>query len=78
MTIVAAVYEDGVLRLKEPISLAEGSLVDVIVIAHEGHGASGTAAQMLATIAALPEEGDGRPISGREHDRSLYGNNGTR
>ncbi len=35
MTNVKAIYEQGVLRLAEPIELEEGAEVNVIVLAHE-------------------------------------------
>jgi predicted DNA-binding antitoxin AbrB/MazE fold protein len=44
-TTLKAIYEQGVLRLKEPLSLNDGAEVDVIVISHEeedGGGAEGT------------------------------------
>ena len=71
---IEAIYEHGVLRLKEPIQLAEGAEVEVIVMTREPvHGAEASSAEVLAAIAALPPEGDGAEFSGREHDRLLYG-----
>lgn len=72
MTITTkAVYEQGVLRLSQPIPLAEGTRVEVIVISTkvpENHSPS----EILAKIAALPLEGDGGEFSGRDHDKILY------
>lgn len=72
MTITTkAVYEQGVLRLSQPIPLAEGTCVEVIVISTkvpENHSSNG----ILAKIAALPLEGDGSEFSGRDHDKILY------
>jgi predicted DNA-binding antitoxin AbrB/MazE fold protein len=70
---VEAIYEQGVLWLKEPISLEEGAHVEVIVIAREPAPGDTTAAEILAGIAALPLEGDGEEFSGRDHDQILYG-----
>jgi predicted DNA-binding antitoxin AbrB/MazE fold protein len=70
-TTVEAIYEQGVLRLKEPISLAEGAEVEVIVISREP--AAGEVTEVLAAIAALPLEGADDNFSGREHDSILYG-----
>ena len=72
MTITTkAVYEQGVLRLSQPIPLAEGTCVEVIVISTkvpENYSPS----EILAKIAALPLEGDGSEFSGRDHDKILY------
>ncbi len=70
---VEAIYEHGILRLKEPISLAEGTLVEVILITREPATDAVSPAEILARIAALPEEGSGEAFSGRDHDRILYG-----
>ena len=34
-TNLKAIYENGVLRLKEPLALPEGAHVDVTVVTHE-------------------------------------------
>jgi predicted DNA-binding antitoxin AbrB/MazE fold protein len=72
-TTVEAIYEQGVLRLKEPISLAEGAEVKVIVISREPAAEEPKPAEVLAAIAALPLEGADNEVSGRDHDRLLYG-----
>jgi len=73
MTVsVEAVYENGVLRLKEPVALEDGAHVEVIVITREPAPSSATAAEILEEIAALPIEGDAEAFSGRDHDRILY------
>ncbi len=73
MTItVQAVYEDGVLRLTQPISLAEGTQVEVVVMTHESKSEKRTPAAILSAIAALPLQGNGDEFFGREHDRVLY------
>lgn len=69
---VEAVYERGMLRLKEPVSLEEGAHVEVIVITREPAQGNASAAEILANIAALPMEGDGDAFSGRDHDQGLY------
>ena len=53
-TTVEAIYEQGVLRLLQPLSLTEGTRVAVIVIPQEPPAAGRTPVDMLATIAALP------------------------
>lgn len=69
---VEAIYERGMLRLKEPISLEEGAHAEVIVITREPAHGNASAAEILANIAALPMEGDGEEFTGRDHDRVLY------
>ncbi len=68
---VKAIYEEGVLKLTQPLSLAEGSRVDIIVIP-AGSSGDQTPAEILAEIAALPVEGAQDNFSGRDHDRVLY------
>ena len=70
-TTVEVIYEQGALRLKEPISLAEGAEVEVIVISREPAAAESKPAEFLAAIAALPLEGTDGEFSGRDHDQIL-------
>ena len=76
-TTVEAIYEHGVLRLIQPLSLAEGTRVEVIVLTQEPTAEGRTPADILATIAALPMEAD-EEISGRDHNKILYGDKGVR
>ena len=78
ITTVEAIYEQGVLRLIQPLSLAEGTRVEVIVITQEPLTEGRTPADILATIAALPMEAGGEEFSGRDHDKVLYGDQGAR
>jgi predicted DNA-binding antitoxin AbrB/MazE fold protein len=71
-TTVEAIYEQGVLRLKEPISLAEGAEVEVIVISREPAAGEVKPAEVLAAIATLPQEGEDGDFSGRDHDSIIY------
>lgn len=77
-TTVEAIYEQGVLRLMEPMSLPDGTRVEVIIIGSTPIPEDKTPADILATIAALPLEGNGEEFSGRDHDKILYGNQGAR
>ncbi len=70
---VSAVYENGVLKLEEPLAVAEGAKVEIVVIASKPKSQKKTPAELLAQIAALPSEGNGEKFSGRNHDRILYG-----
>lgn len=70
---VQAVYEHGILRLAQPISLAEGTQVEVVVMTRESKTENTTPpAKILSAIAALPLQGDGDEFSGADHDRILY------
>jgi predicted DNA-binding antitoxin AbrB/MazE fold protein len=72
MTITTeAVYEQGVLKIPQPIPLAEGTRVEVIVITTEV-SENRTSGEILAKIAALPLEGKNDGFSGRDHDTILY------
>ena len=77
-TLVEAIYEHGVLRLMQPIDLAEGTRVEVIVAAKDSAAGQATPADILASIAALPLAADGEEFSGRDHDAILYGPHGAR
>jgi predicted DNA-binding antitoxin AbrB/MazE fold protein len=70
-TTIEAVYERGVLRLKEPVALADGTVVEVTITTSEPPGE--TPAEILSAIASLPVEGNGQPFSGRDHAKILYG-----
>ena len=77
-TTVEAIYEQGVLRLIQPLSLAEGTRVDISVMTRESPAEGRTPADILAAIAALPMEVGGEEFSGRDHDKILYGDTGAR
>jgi predicted DNA-binding antitoxin AbrB/MazE fold protein len=75
---VEAIYEQGVLRLIQPLSLAEGTRVEIIVITREPSAEGRMPADILAAIATLPMEAEGKEFSGRDHDKILYGDKGAR
>jgi predicted DNA-binding antitoxin AbrB/MazE fold protein len=77
-TTVEAVYEKGVLRLPQPLSLVEGERVAVMVITRESTAEVKKPADILAAIAALPVDAGGEEFSGRDHDQILYGDKGAR
>ena len=56
MKTITAIYEQGVLRLTQPIELPEGTEVQVVIITNDTNAPKGNAASILAAIAALPEE----------------------
>jgi predicted DNA-binding antitoxin AbrB/MazE fold protein len=72
-TTVEAVYEQGVLRLKEPIALPDGTTVEVIIISPDARQGKATPADILTAIASLPLEGNSAEFSGRDHDQIIYG-----
>ena len=88
-TSIEAVYEGGVLRLKEPLSLPDGTLVRVAVSAlPNGSAASGeslestsqanaaprkTPAEIMAEVAAASQDYDEAETSSINHDEVLYG-----
>jgi len=70
---IQAVYESGVIRPLEPMTLSEGELIELILLPRNGNGNSdGSPARILARIAALPLEGATDNFSGQDHDRILY------
>jgi predicted DNA-binding antitoxin AbrB/MazE fold protein len=78
-TNLKAIYEQGVLRLKEPLSLPDGTQVDVTVIAPEEH--DGEPSQVmndrswdtLTQLLADCEIDTGVPDLASQHDHYLYG-----
>jgi predicted DNA-binding antitoxin AbrB/MazE fold protein len=73
MTItLQAIYEQGVLRLMQPINLLEGTPVEVVVTSQDFNQEGKIPADILAEIAALPLEGTEETFSGRDHDKILY------
>lgn len=69
---VGAVYEQGCLRLEEPVSLPDGAHVTVTLSDAEPSVDGQAAARALSEIAAMPLEGERSAFSGRDHDRVLY------
>ena len=80
---VKGVYQNGVIRLKEPLPLRDGAPVDVMVIATErsrdelqemDESSWDTLAQLLSDCAI----DTGIPDFARSHDRYLYGSDSLR
>ena len=67
---LSAIYENGTLILEKPLTVSEGSKVEVIVVVKEKERKK-SPAELLAEIAALPSEGNGEKFSNRDHDRIL-------
>ncbi len=70
--IISAIYENGVLILEKPLSISEGSKVEIVVVAKQQKRRK-SPAELLAEIAALPSEVEGEKFSNRDHDLILYG-----
>ncbi len=77
-TTVDAVYEHGVLRLRQPLSLSEGTVVEVTVTTKQQTSTPRTPAEILAALAALAEARDDQEFTSRDHDMILYGEHGAR
>ena len=69
---ISAVYERGVIRPLEPVSLTEGEELDVVLLPRENKTPRNNPAQILADIARLPIEGASDEFSGADHDQVLY------
>jgi predicted DNA-binding antitoxin AbrB/MazE fold protein len=84
--IIPAVFSDGVFRPLAPVSLADGTQVQLQVHSpFAGAAPSGELTpeqlarqqkaieELIAEIEALPPEGPDDGFSGRDHDKILYG-----
>ena len=69
---VEAIYEQGTLRLSQPIKLEEGSKVQVIIIPLESNYQPQKTLEILQKIAELPLEGKIDTFDGKDHDQVLY------
>lgn len=87
MQNVAAIYEHGLLRPLEPLSLSEGSEVRLSVVETNGgaskiaethHEPRQTPAQVLAEIATHAIRYGRVETAAADHDRFLYGPDGAR
>ena len=71
---ITAVYEKGVFRPIEPVTLAEGSRVELQIETPPAPNPDPQKlAQALAEIAALPLQSPNDGFSGADHDKLLYG-----
>ncbi|HWQ36301.1 MAG TPA: antitoxin family protein [Blastocatellia bacterium] len=68
-TQLEAVYKHGVLRPLQPLDWAEGTRVEITVVAST---TARTPYEILSAIATLPMEVAREECAGREHDRFLY------
>ncbi|MDQ3132570.1 MAG: DUF104 domain-containing protein [Acidobacteriota bacterium] len=70
---ISAIYENGVLRPEKPLTVSDGTKVEIIVLVTENSEQKKLPSELLAEIAALPMEGKSEKFSNRDHDRILYG-----
>jgi len=69
---IEAIYEDGVLKPTQPISLPEGTRVSLVIEASVEAQVAKSPAAILAAIAALPLASNDQNFSNRDHDSVLY------
>ena len=67
-----AVVENGLLRPLVPVTLAEGTQVDLVIVPRTNGPLRRNPADVLAEIAALPMEPSNREFTGRDHDEIIY------
>ena len=78
-TNLKAIYENGVLRLTEPLGLPDGALVDVTVVSHQednGERSQGMQNQSWGALNQLLADcaiDTGVPDLAQQHDHYLYG-----
>ena len=72
-----AIYERGFLKPMVPISLEEGSQVEVVILSKPTTRDPRTPAEILEANAAMPTAG-GDPFTSRDHNQVLYGEHGAR
>ncbi|XGB38876.1 MAG: antitoxin family protein [Cyanobacteria bacterium LVE1205-1] len=70
---IEAIYEAGVLKPIQPIELADGTHVSLIITDTLENNSEQSPAEMLAAIASLPLEGAEQGFSNQDHDQLLYG-----
>jgi predicted DNA-binding antitoxin AbrB/MazE fold protein len=76
MTVANAIYENGVFKPIQPVSLPEGARVELTIVPYPMARDGKSPAEILERIANLPgneEEDQGDNFSGEDHDEVLYG-----
>ncbi|MCI0525393.1 MAG: antitoxin family protein [Acidobacteria bacterium] len=69
---IEAVYEQGVLKPLAPLTLDEGTRVEITLVTQPP--STRTPYEILSAIAALPLEVEREERAGRDHDHYLYRN----
>jgi predicted DNA-binding antitoxin AbrB/MazE fold protein len=80
MSVITAVFRNGMLQPKVPLGFAEGEEVQLAVLTSASErplgGPSAAAKAAVLAIAELPMEPGGLAFNGLDHDRILYGGEG--
>ena len=71
---IQAVYEKGLLKPMEKLSLHEGEMIKMILLKKKVSPNANAVYKAINNIAEMPIEGDNKAFSGRDHDTLLYGN----
>jgi predicted DNA-binding antitoxin AbrB/MazE fold protein len=71
-TTIRAVYQGGVFKPLDPLAIADGAAVELVVTTESPAAKAGGIADALAAIAGLPLEGPDDGFSGARHDEILY------
>jgi predicted DNA-binding antitoxin AbrB/MazE fold protein len=71
-TRIHAVYERGVFRPTEPVTMADGTAVEITVSTESIPQTPNNSAAALSAIANLPQESPDDGFSGADHDDILY------
>ncbi len=69
MTPIQVIFENGVLRPVEPVSLPEGARVEVLIITSIPTSDDKTLTEVLDRIAALPSESEANALISEEYER---------
>jgi predicted DNA-binding antitoxin AbrB/MazE fold protein len=70
---IQAVYEKGLLKPLEKLSLHEGEMIKVILLKKKTSPKANAVYKAITDIAEMPLEGDNKAFSGKNHDSLLYG-----
>ncbi|MEI6423082.1 MAG: antitoxin family protein [Lentisphaerota bacterium] len=70
---IQAVYEKGLLKPLEKLSLHEGEMIKMILLKKKTSPNANAVYKAINNIAEMPIEGDDKVFSGRDHDSLLYG-----
>lgn len=70
---IQAVYEKGLLKPLEKLSLHEGEMIKMILLKKKMSPSANAVYRAINNIAEMPIEGDNKAFSGRDHDSLLYG-----
>lgn len=70
---IQAVYEKGLLKPLEKLSLHEGEMIKMILLKKKVSPNANAVYKAINNIAEMPIEGDNKVFSGRDHDTLLYG-----